>query len=383
MVDQFNHHLYRKRGFYYFSRRVPKTLLDHYQKSRIVIALRTRHFRKALAQSQMLAKRLDDQWFELRLTQLGLGSSARHLEDINGKQPEGPRFSEAVEFYLQLKAHDKDEVFTRTAKRNRDSLISVLGDKPVDQYTSKDAGKLRDALLERGLSVSSVRRNFATIRSIVNLSFAEHGLEGSNAFAKVVLPTARPTARQPIPLDAIKEIQAECKKIDDQARWLVALISDTGLRLSEATGILVSDIVLDNPYPHVIIQPHPWRRLKTESSERLVPLVGAALWAARRVKDNAQHFAFDKYCSGSGTKSNSASAALNKWLKPRVPKGCVIHSFRHSFRDRLRAVECPLEITDQLGGWSSQTIGQSYGKGYGLDVLSKWLSKMDLADRIT
>ena len=28
MVDQINHHLYRKRGFYYFSRRVPKALLD-------------------------------------------------------------------------------------------------------------------------------------------------------------------------------------------------------------------------------------------------------------------------------------------------------------------------------------------------------------------
>ena len=86
----------------------------------------------------MLAKRLDDQWFELRLTQLGLGSSASHLGYLDDKQSEGPRFSEAVEFYLQLKAKDKDEVFTRTAKRNRDYLISVLGDKPVDQYTSKD-----------------------------------------------------------------------------------------------------------------------------------------------------------------------------------------------------------------------------------------------------
>jgi hypothetical protein len=40
------------------------------------------------------------------------------------------------------------------------------------------------------------------------------------------------------------------------------------------------------------------------------------------------------------------------------------------------AMECPVEITDQLGGWSSQTVGQSYGKGYGLDVLSKWLSEI-------
>ena len=28
------------------------------------------------------------------------------------------------------------------------------------------------------------------------------------------------------------------------------------------------------------------------------------------------------------------------------------------FRDRLRAVECPSEIIDQLGGWSLKSVGQ-------------------------
>ena len=51
-------------------------------------------------------------------------------------------------------------------------------------------------------------------------------------------------------------------------------------------------------------------------------------------------YAFPRYTSASGTNANSASAAINKWLKPRVPEGCVIHSFRHLFRDRLRAVFC-------------------------------------------
>ena len=60
MVDQINHHLYRKRGFYYFSRRVPKALLDDYPKSRIVLALKTRHYRDALRQSQILSKRLNN-----------------------------------------------------------------------------------------------------------------------------------------------------------------------------------------------------------------------------------------------------------------------------------------------------------------------------------
>ena len=72
MVDQINHHLYRKRGFYYFSRRVPKALLGDYSKPRIVLALKTRHFRDALRQSQILSKRLDDQWFQMQLDALGL-----------------------------------------------------------------------------------------------------------------------------------------------------------------------------------------------------------------------------------------------------------------------------------------------------------------------
>ena len=80
---------------------------------------------------------------------------------------------------------------------------------------------------------------------------------------------------------------------------------------------------------------------------------------------------FPRYTSPKGTNANSASAAINKWLKPRVPDGCVIHSFRHSLRDRLRAVQCPSDMIDQIGGWSTAGVGQSYGEGY--DLLSKSL----------
>ena len=49
---------------------------------------------------------------------------------------------------------------------------------------------------------------------------------------------------------------------------------------------------------------------------------------------------------------------------------------RHSFRDRLRAVEAPSDMIDQLGGWSLKTVGQSYGDGYDLKTLSKYLDLM-------
>ena len=83
-----------------------------------------------------------------------------------------------------------------------------------------------------------------------------------------------------------------------------------------------------------------------------------------------------RYNRGSNSNANSASAAINKWLKPRVPEGCVIHSFRHSMRDRLRAVECPKGIIDQIGGWSSSDVGESYGDGFPLDRLYRWLGKI-------
>ena len=53
------------------------------------------------------------------------------------------------------------------------------------------------------------------------------------------------------------------------------------------------------------------------------------------------------------------------------------HSLRHTFRDRLRATGCPLELIDQIGGWSSiGTIGSKYGKGYDVDAVREQLNKV-------
>ena len=83
-----------------------------------------------------------------------------------------------------------------------------------------------------------------------------------------------------------------------------------------------------------------------------------------------------RYSNEERCNANSASAALNKWLKPYVPEQCVIHSFRHSLRDRLRAVECPADIIDCIGGWERRGVGESYGDGYPLEVLNKWMLKI-------
>ena len=178
--------------------------------------------------------------------------------------------------------------------------------------------------------------------------------------------------------DDISKVQQECYKADDEKRWLIALIADTGIRLGEGAGLLRSDFVEQDGILCVNIRPHPWRSLKTSSSERLVPLVGSSKWAAERilVQSIESRFAFPKYNDGKRTNANSASAALNKWLKLKIGRGYTIHSFRHSMRDRLRAVECPSEIIDQIGGWLTYGVGNSYGKGYDYRILNKWMKSL-------
>ena len=158
------------------------------------------------------------------------------------------------------------------------------------------------------------------------------------------------------------------------------MISDTGARLAEIIGASVQDLDLDSgKAPTLHIRPHNWRSLKTLSSNRTVPLVGAALWGARRAASNAQDaFLFPQYNKADLTNTNSASAALSKWIKAEGRTDYTMHSFRHSFRDRLRAVECPHDVIDQLGGWSRQSVGESYGQGYDMNILAKWMREIEL-----
>ena len=149
------------------------------------------------------------------------------------------------------------------------------------------------------------------------------------------------------------------------------------MRLAEAAGLAKEDVFLDKDIPHVRLCERPWRPLKTRSSERDVPLVGAALWAVKRaVEGSPNEYLFPRYCSHDGCKADYASNSLNKWLRKHVPSGCVVHSFRHSMRDRLRAVECPAEIIDQLGGWTTAGVGRQYGLGYGLVAVQRWISSV-------
>ena len=106
-----------------------------------------------------------------------------------------------------------------------------------------------------------------TVNGVINLSITEHSLIVTDVFSGTFIPDDEvKKKRLPIPADSLLAIQQECMALDDEPRWLIALISDTGMRLSEACGLQACDIHLDGDTPYIDLVEHPWRRLKTSSS---------------------------------------------------------------------------------------------------------------------
>jgi len=221
------------------------------------------------------------------------------------------------------------------------------------------------------------------LKAVVNLCVQEEGLDINNPFSKVYIPhDESQSKRHSLTTEQIRRLQQECRARDDSLRWLAALISDTGLRLAEAVGLAADDLHLDDDIPYILVRKTPWRPLKTAGSERTIPLVGASLWASQRLLDSKpKKFLFPQYVDGSSTNSNSASAALNKWMKTFLPRPCVVHGMRHAFRDRLRAVDSPTDMIDQIGGWSTKSVGTGYGKGYEQEKIHAFLTKIELNPR--
>ena len=379
---------FNRYGYYYFSRRVPADLIQHYSYPRIVQGLKTRSAHTAKTRALVAAAKLDEYWSHLRITDPdligrnlllpGVKTYSRNTQhDVSTATKVDITLYEALETYLVQKGANKGKTFHAAAQRACAYLVEACGAKDLADYTRTDALKYRDYLIAKGMAGSSVSRVISSIRAVMNFAFSEYALDLKNPFVGMYHDRlAGVSKRLPIPIEDIRKVQQRCLSLNDDLRWLVALVSDTGMRLAEVVGLLKSDIILDEDIPFIRLQPHPWRKLKTSGSERDVPLVGVSLWAAQRLVEACPDsvFAFPRYNKTSITNANSASAALNKWLHPNVPVGCTMHSFRHSMRDRLRAVECPADIVDQIGGWATGGVGQGYGVGYGLKVCDRWMN---------
>ena len=101
---------------------------------------------------------------------------AIHLIKTDDVNETSPLMVDAVEMYLSIKGKD-DRTFIRTAKRNGEYVSKVLGNRPITSYTSLEAAQFRDWCFQQSMNINTVKRVFASVRSIINLTMREHGIE--------------------------------------------------------------------------------------------------------------------------------------------------------------------------------------------------------------
>ena len=162
---------------FYFVRRVPRDLIQYYSSNRISFSLKTKSKFKALRVSSTIKQNLEDYWLGLRLQKLDIPQIFIAKDRINTERDHNPTLNQALNVYLKLKGQGRDRVFFRTARRNIRYVTDILGNRSLSLYTSMDAGKFRDWLLDKGLQVNSVKRIFSSIISIINISISENGLD--------------------------------------------------------------------------------------------------------------------------------------------------------------------------------------------------------------
>lgn len=178
--------------------------------------------------------------------------------------------------------------------------------------------------------------------------------------------------------------------------WLPLLALFAGARQAEYAGLRVSDIREDEqtgvPLMWFTRDVKAGRRLKTKSSERVVPVhpqlidIGFLNYVAERRKDGEQAWLLP-------TVAPDQKGALRAWAKwwgrhLRNHVGVkdtnkVFHSFRHGFQDALRQATPDEELRDALAGRSSgKSVSRRYGakamvERWGVRALKAAIDKID------
>ena len=188
MINQVSY-TYQKRGVFYFNRMVPIDLDDRYKSRRINFSLRTKSVREARQCASAVSLKLESYWQHLRLQSMDLRGSHLFKEQSSEPDPEDVAlFSEATELYLRLKGTDKAKTLHGAARRVCRYLAECCGDKDLADIKRSDATKLRDFLIEKGQSGSSIVRVFTTIKAVFNFVCSEYGLDLKNPFRRLYEP---------------------------------------------------------------------------------------------------------------------------------------------------------------------------------------------------
>lgn len=283
------------------------------------------------------------------------------------------RFEELTAASRKDMSADQLRKWRNPKKRAIDNLLGVIGDKALKSVTRSDALDFRvwwqDRVLAGEVDIGTANKDIGHLNKMFREIERTDRLGLDPVFAELRIEGERDASRIPYPAKFVQDEmlkEGALDQLNDEARRVLYLIAETGLRLSEAVNLTPQNIFLNAPVPHIRVRPDG-RRMKTDQSERDIPLVGVALLAME-----AQPNGFPRYRD----KGSSLSAIVNKVLgNARMrPEGQTLYSLRHTFEDRLTAVEAPEKLIANLMGHKYSR--PKYGAGPSLEQKREWLQRI-------
>ena len=337
--------------------------------------------------SQMLSAGVVDENLEHAL--MGLA------DDLHGKIPKRTEailysgrvpdkvitMSAVIDAYYAYKASGDvtvDKRLHNRLMRTKADLTEALGAVKIDKIhisniTRLDANTYRDLLLTR-MVPSSVQRNKNTINAAFNWFIKENGLDLPSPFV-FIIKDATHTKNDKLPLTQQDVSQLNSKFAGSSVDAIYQLLRDTGARVGEVAGLLVGDVSLKDKTLN--IQPNAGRRLKSLSSERIIPLPETSLVAlqAQRLGKEDHEPIFPKYARANGNTALSATVMKHFRQIIKNPRKSA-HSLRHTMKDNLRNTGCDSSLADAILGHTTAGVGARYGSGYSAEVMRDALAKI-------
>ena len=275
---------------------------------------------------------------------------------FGGVERPGMRVSELVEAYEQaqsaaLSGHSPNQLKQWRSHKLRAArtAISIFGDKSLLALTRDDGLAFRRHFQRRitagEMTIKTANIEISHLTKMLRTVDMERAMGiPLEAFANLRFEGSRDGRRPPFSVDHIRDVllaEGALSGLNEEARRVVYVMVDTGMRPVEIVNLLPQHIRLDAEVPHVAVLGEE-RRLKTFVSERTMPLVGCALAALK-----LQPEGFPTYRDRNDVLCREINAYLaDNGLRPTPEHS--LYGLRHSFEDRLTALDPPDKIIGRL-----------------------------------
>jgi integrase len=288
---------------------------------------------------------------------------------------------------IWIPAKDRGKNTVVEVGRYVDEFTTLNGALDLKDYTREHWGAWRtDCLAKHGPGPTAFKR-FSMMKTIVNETIRAGLFERKNFAGHDVTmrkPKNRKLRNEGWLQDELKEFfsapvfhGAKDSPHPDADYWIAVIIAHTGARLSEVTGMKVTDVAERHGMQTFFLAKESG---KTEDSRRIIPIpkliidLGFFRYLATRPKSGALFADVNPKLMSQTYSRIRAEVGIDR-------KGADIHAFRHHLKTLLEDLGAPDRTNDYITGHAPPGVAGRYGRTLFKNCL-EYLDQIDLGVKI-